>query len=102
MQESLWLTWIARSTGRARVLIAGEEIVWRAVILGRVISHRINLSPIAMAPSATRDHHQLRVNRLTNRGIILPVLLLRHLSISLELTVGGNACEIGRSGNIRL
>src|SRR3954470_19225486 len=51
----------------------------------------------AMAPSATRDHHQLRVNRRPNRGVNLPVLLLRHLSISLELTAGGNVGESQRS-----
>ena len=56
----------------------------------------------AMAPSATRDHHQLRLNRLPKRVISLPVLLLRHLSISLELTVGGNVGESRRSGEIRL
>src|ERR1041385_1338431 len=56
----------------------------------------------AMAPSATRDHHQLWVYRLPNRGIILPVLLLRHLGISLHLTVGDNVGESRRSGNIRL
>src|SRR3954462_6134038 len=102
MQESLWITWIARSTGSGRVLIAGEELVWRALISGRVLSHLVNLSPMAMAPSTTRDHHQLRVNRLPNRGVSLPVLLLRHLSISLELTVGGNVGESRRSGEIRL
>src|SRR3954469_2671687 len=52
----------------------------------------------AMAPSSTRDHHQLRVNRLPNRGISLPVLLLLHLSISLKLTVGSNVGESRRSG----
>src|SRR3954463_2845606 len=51
----------------------------------------------AMAPSSTRDHHQLRLNRLTKRVISLPVFLLRHLSISLELTVGGNVGESRRS-----
>src|SRR3954462_15707917 len=56
----------------------------------------------AMASSATRDHHQLRVNRIPNRGIILLVLLLRHLGMSLHLTVGGNVGESRRSGNIRL
>src|ERR1041385_1793953 len=102
MQESLWIISIARSTGRARVLIAAEELVWCALISGRVLLHRINLSPMSMAPSATRDHHQLRVNRIPNRGIILPVLLLRHLGISLHLTVGSNVGEIRWSGNIRL
>src|SRR3954467_10598511 len=52
----------------------------------------------AMAPSATRDNHQLRLNRLPKRVISLPVLLLPHLSISLELTVGGNVGESRRSG----
>src|SRR3954465_12334793 len=56
----------------------------------------------AMAPSATRDQHQLRLNRLPKRVIILPVLLLRHLSISLDLTVGGNVGESRRTGEIRL
>src|ERR1041384_2782186 len=102
MKESLWLTSIARSTGRGRGLIAGEELVWRALISGRLLSHLINLSAMAMAPSATRDHHQLRLNRLPKRVISLPVLLLRHLSISLELTVGGNVGESRRSGEIRL
>src|ERR1041385_8136304 len=54
-----------------------------------------------MAPSATRDHHQLRVNRLPTRVISLPVLLLRHLSISLELTVGGNVGENRKGGGER-
>src|SRR4051812_12901233 len=31
----------------------------------------------AMAPSATRDHHQLRVNRLPNRGVVA-----REISVS--------------------
>src|SRR3954465_977899 len=52
----------------------------------------------AMATSATRDHQQLRVNRLPNRGVSLPVLLLHQLSISLELTIGGNVGESRRSG----
>ena len=57
---------------------------------------------MAMAPPATRYHHQLRVNRLPPWVIILPVLLLRHLPISLELIVGGNVSEELRIIDIRL
>src|SRR3954462_11617041 len=106
-----------REQNNGRVLMANlvSEIDWprtRPYSRRRARLARLDLrkSPIApnqlisnghgaMAPSATRDHHQLRVNRLPNRGIIMPVLLLHHLSISLRLTVGGNVGESRRSGN---
>src|ERR1041385_3357251 len=109
-----------REHKNARVLMADldSEIDWpctspysrRRARLARLDLRKSPIAPNqlisnghgAMAPSATRDHHQLRVNRLPNRRIILHVLLLRHLSISLQLAVGENAGESRRSGNIRL
>src|SRR3954464_3930819 len=104
-----------RENKNARVLMANldSEVDWprrRRTRLSRLDLRKSLITPNqlisnghgTMAPSATRDHHQLWVNRLPNRGVSLPVLLLRHLSISLELTVGGNVGESRRSGKIRL
>src|SRR3954470_10274508 len=109
-----------RENKNARVLMANldSEVDWsrtspysrRRTRLARLDLRKSLIAPNqlisnghgAMAPSATRDRHQLRVNRLPNWGVSLPVLLLRHLSISLELIVGGNVGESQRSGEIRL
>src|SRR4051812_38463551 len=95
MEESLWLTSIARSTGRGRGLIAGEELVWRALISGRVLSHLINLSAKKSMPSAGRRHNMAPLARASEAFEWDPLSLCR---MSLH---GKEPFAICRPGSIR-
>ena len=62
----------------------------------RVMEQPIRNGHRVMGPPATRYHHNLCINRMLVRVILILILLLRHLFVLLELVVGEMLDNVSR------